>query len=162
MTNTELARTLSRIGTLLEIDGANAFRVRAYKEGARVVEGHGESLAGIASEPGALEAIPGIGTRIAQHIRDLLGSGHTDVRDGLLKKCREEAGAFTELQGLGPKRVKVLFDTLGIRTREALGEAARQGRLRELPGFGEKVEQNVLKALAIASQRTGRVLLAEA
>ena len=162
MTNAELARTLARIGTLLEIDGANSFRVRAYKEGARVVEGHGESLAGIAGEAGALEAIPGIGTRIAQHIRDLLASGRTDVLDDLLKKYPDEVVTFTELQGLGPKRVKVLFDTLGIRTREALEEAAKAGRLRELPGFGEKVEQNVLKALAVASQRTGRVLLAEA
>ena len=162
MTNAELARALARIGTLLEIDGANPFRVRALKEGARVVEGHGESLAAIGAEPGALEAIPGIGKGIAQHIRDFVASGHTDTLDELLKKYPGDVVSFTELQGLGPKRVKVLFDTLGIRTREALEKAAKDGLLRDLPGFGEKVEQNVLKALATASQWSGRVLLAQA
>jgi DNA polymerase (family 10) len=162
MTNAELARALARIGTLLEIDGANPFRVRALKEGARVVEGHGESLAAIAAEPGALEAIPGIGKGIAQHIRDFVASGHTETLDELLKKYPGDVVGFTELQGLGPKRVKVLFDALGIRTREALEKAAKEGKLRDLPGFGEKVEQNVLKALATASQWSGRVLLAQA
>jgi len=162
MTNAELARALSRIGTMLEIDGANPFRVRAYKEGARVVENHGEELASLVGEPGALEDIQGIGKGIAQHIRDFVASGHTQVMDDLLKKYPDEVVSFTELQGLGPKRVKTLYDALNIRTREALEQAARDGKLRDLPGFGEKVEQNILKALAKASQWTGRMLLADA
>jgi DNA polymerase (family 10) len=160
--NTDLARTLARIATLLEIDGANPFRVRAYKEGARVVGDHGESLAGLAGEPGALEALPGIGKGLAQNIRDLVASGHTEPLEELLKKYPDEVVGFTELQGLGPKRVRTLFDTLGIRTRAALEQAAAGGQLRDLPGFGEKVEQNVLKALATAAQWSGRVLLATA
>lgn len=162
LSNADLARSLARIATMLEIDGANPFRVRAYKEGARVVENHGESLAAIAGEPGALEALPGIGKGIAQHIRDLVASGHTEELDKLEKKYPDEVVSFTELQGLGPKRVKTLFDTLGIRTRAALEKAAKAGKLRDLPGFGEKVEQNVLKALATASQWSGRMLLAAA
>ena len=162
MTNTEIARALARIGTMLEIDGANSFRVRAYEEGARVVENHGESLAAIADEPGALEAIHGIGKSIALAIRELVATGHTQVLDGLLKKYPDEVASFTELQGLGPKRVKTLFETLHISTRAALEQAAKDGRLRELPGFGEKVEQNVLKALAKASQWSGRMLLGDA
>ncbi len=162
LSNADLARTLARIGTLLEIDGANPFRVRAYKEGARVVENHGESLAALAGEPGALEALPGIGKGIAQHIRDLVADGHTETLDELEKKYPGEIVGFTELQGLGPKRVKTLFDALGIRTRAALEKAAKAGELRDLPGFGEKVEQNVLKALATASQWSGRMLLASA
>ena len=162
MTNAELARALSRIGTMLEIDGANPFRVRAYKEGARVVENHGEEMASLVDEPGALEEIQGIGKGIAQHIRDFVATGHTQVMDDLLKKYPDEVVSFTELQGLGPKRVKTLYDALQIRTREALEQAARDGKLRDLPGFGEKVEQNILKALAKASQWTGRMLLADA
>ena len=161
MTNAELARALARIGTLLEIDGANVFRVRAYKEGARVVEGHEQSLAGLVDEPGAVEALPGIGKGIAQNIRELTASGHTAIMDELLGKYPEEVVGFTELQGLGPKRVRTLFDTLGITTRAALAEAAEAGRLRDLPGFGEKVEQNVIKALATAAAYSGRMLLAE-
>ena len=159
--NADLARTLSHIATLLEIDGANPFRVRAYKEGARVVENHGAPLAALADEPGALEALPGIGKGIAQHIRDLVGSGHTQQLDELREKYPDEVVGFTELQGLGPKRVKTLFETLHIRTRAALEQAAQAGQLRDLPGFGEKVEQNVLKALAKAAQWSGRVLLAD-
>ena len=162
MTNADLARALARIATLLEIDGANPFRVRAYKEGARVVENHGEALAGIAGEPGALEALPGIGKGIAQNIRELVASGHTEPLEELSKKYPDDVVGFTELQGLGPKRVKTLFDTLGIRTRAALEKAAKAGELRDLPGFGEKVEQNVIKSLATASQWSGRVLLASA
>ena len=64
--------------------------------------------------------------------------------------------ALTELQGLGPKRVKTLFETLGVKDRASLEAAARAGKLRELPGFGEKVEQNVLKSLATASQKVHR------
>lgn len=162
MTNAELARTLSRIGTLLEIDGANVFRVRAYKEGARVVENHGESLAALVGEPGALEALPGIGKGIAQNIRELVASGRTAILDELLAKYPAEVVGFTELQGLGPKRVRTLFDTLGITTRAALEEAAKGGKLAGLPGFGEKVEQNILKALATAQEWSGRMLLAHA
>ena len=162
LSNADLARTLARIGTMLEIDGANPFRVRAYKEGARVVENHGETLAAIAAEPGALEALPGIGKGIAQNIRELVATGHTEVLDELSKQYPDEVVGFTELQGLGPKRVKTLYETLGIKTRAALEKAAQAGKLSDLPGFGEKVEQNVLKALATASQWSGRVLLASA
>src|SRR6185369_1721457 len=162
MTNAELARALSRIGTMLEIDGANPFRVRAYEEGARVVENHGESLAALVDEPHALEAIQGIGKSIALAIRELAATGHTQILDELQKKYPDEVVSFTELQGLGPKRVKTLFESLHISTRAALEQAAKDGKLRELPGFGEKVEQNVLKALAKASQWSGRMLLGDA
>ena len=162
MTNAELARTLARIGTLLEIDGANVFRVRAYKEGARVVGEHGEALAALAPTPGALEALPGIGKGIAQNIRELVATGRTAILDELLQKYPADVVGFTELQGLGPKRVKTLFDTLGISTRAALEAAAKAGQLRDLPGFGEKVEVNVLKALATAAAWSGRLLLANA
>jgi len=160
--NAELAKTLARMGVLLELDGGNVFRVRAYKEGARVLENHAESLAGLVDTPGALEALPGIGKGIAQHIRDLVGTGHTDVLDELRKKYPDELVELTELHGLGPKRVRTLFDELHIRSREQLEKAAKEGKLRGLAGFGEKVEQNVLKALATASQWAGRMLLADA
>lgn len=162
MTNAEVARALERIATLLEIDGANPFRVRAYREGARVIEGHGESVASMAGEPGALEALKGIGKDLAARIRDLTATGSTEMLDELRARIPDEVAGFTELQGLGPKRVKTLFEALGIRDRAALEAAAKAGKLRDLPGFGEKVEQNVLKALATAASMSGRVLLAHA
>jgi DNA polymerase (family 10) len=162
VTNAEIARVLERMGVMLELDGANPFRVRAYTNGARVVSGHGEPMASLAGTPGALEALPGIGKDLAQRIRDLVATGSTAPYEELRAKFPDEVVGFTELQGLGPKRVKTLFETLGIRDRAALEAAATAGRLRDLPGFGEKVEQNVLKALATASQWSGRRLLADA
>ncbi len=162
MTNGDVARVLERIAVMLEIEGANAFRVRAYVNGARVVGGHGESMESLAGTPGALEALPGIGKDLAQKIRDIVATGSTALYDEMRARIPDEVVGFTELQGLGPKRVKTLFETLGIRDRAALEAAAKAGKLRELPGFGEKVEQNVLKALATADQWAGRVLLARA
>jgi len=158
MTNADIARVFARIATMLEIDGANPFRVRAYREGARVVESQGEPVEARAAEEGALEALPGIGKDLAQKIRDIVRTGTTELYEEMRKKIPLEVVALTELQGLGPKRVKTLFET-GVKNRSDLEAAARAGRLRELPGFGEKVEQNVLKALASASRWSGRMLL---
>ena len=162
MTNSEIARVLERIAIRLEIDGANVFRVRAYKEGARIVSELASPVASLAGEPGGLESLKGIGKDLAARIRDLVATGRTDVDDELRAKIPDEVVDFTQLQGLGPKRVKTLFEELGIRDRAALEAAAREGRLRDLKGFGEKVEQNVLKALATAGQWAGRMLLAGA
>lgn len=162
MTNAEIGRVLERLAVRLEIEGANPFRVRAYREAGRIVGAHPEAMSAIAGTPGALEEIKGIGKDLAGKIRDLVGTGRTELDDELRAKIPDAVVDFTELQGLGPRRVKTLFETLGIRDREALEKAAKGGKLRDLPGFGEKVEQNVLKALATASQWSGRTLLAAA
>lgn len=162
MTNAEIARVLERLAIRLEIEGANPFRVRAYREAGRIVGAHAEAMSALAGEPGALEALKGIGKDLAGKIRDLVATGRTELDDELRARIPDAVVDFTELQGLGPKRVKTLFETLGIRDRAALEAAANAGRLRDLPGFGEKVEQNVLKALATASQWSGRILLADA
>jgi DNA polymerase (family 10) len=162
VTNAEVARVLERMAVLLEIEGANPFRVRAYREGARVVAAQGEAMATLAGEPGALEALKGIGKDLAARIRDLVATGTTPPYEEMRARIPDAVVDFTELQGLGPKRVKTLFETLGIRDRAALEAAAKDGRLRDLPGFGEKVEQNVLKALATANAWAGRMLLARA
>lgn len=162
MTNAEIGRVLERLAVRLEIQGENPFRVRAYREGGRIVGAHPEAMSAIAGTPGALEAIKGIGKDLAAKIRDLVATGRTELDDELRKAIPDEVVDFTELQGLGPKRVKTLFETVGIRDRAALEAAAKAGQLRGLPGFGEKVEQNVLKALATAAQWSGRMLLADA
>jgi DNA polymerase (family 10) len=147
---------------MLEIDGANPFRTRAYKEAARVLDALPEPVARLAGEEGALEALPGIGKDLAQKIRDLLATGSTALYDDLLVKYPLELVHLTDLQGLGAKRVRALHDALHIRDRAGLEAAARSGQLRELPGFGEKLEQKVLHSLSIAEQVSGRLLLANA
>ncbi len=162
MTNADVARVLEHLAVMLELDGANVFRVRAYREGARVIGASGESVAALAAGAGELEKLPGIGKDLAQKIRDLVATGTTELYTDLQKKWPLAVVELTELHGLGPKRVKTLFETLHVRNRDQLEAAAKAGKLRDLPGFGEKVEQNVLKSLATAAQWSGRVLLAEA
>jgi DNA polymerase (family 10) len=162
LTNADVARVLATLATMLEIDGANPFRTRAYREAARVLGALPEPVARLAGEEGALEALPGIGKDLAQKIRDLLATGSTALYDELLKKYPLELVRLTELQGLGAKRVRALHDALQIRDRAGLEAAAKAGQLRELPGFGEKLEQKVLHSLSIAEQVSGRLLLANA
>ncbi len=164
MTNAEIARIFTTIATGLELDGGNPFRIRAYHEAARVVESHPEPMASLATTEGRLEAIRGIGKDLAQKIRDIVTTGTTAILDEIVAKYPREVLALTEIPGLGPKRVRVLFDILGVRNRDDLERAARAGKVRELPKFGETVEQNVLKALAATSgaPEAPRLLLAGA
>jgi DNA polymerase (family 10) len=162
MTNAEIARAFARLATMLEIDGANPFRVRAYREAGRIVGEQAEPMKGLVSQEGALEALPGIGKDLAQKIRDLVATGTTPLFEEMKAKVPLDVVALTDLQGLGPKRVRTLLDQLGVQNRDDLEQAAKAGKLRDLPGFGEKVEQNVLKALAASAAASGRMLLAGA
>jgi DNA polymerase (family 10) len=162
MTNPELARAFERMATLLELDDANPFRVRAYREAARVIGGEAEPLAVKVDEGADLEELPGIGKDLAQKIRDLVKTGTTDLWEDLKKKFPPGLVELTDVQGLGPKRVRAVFDTLGIKSRAELEQAARAGRLRDLPGFGEKLEQKIIKSLEHAQADLGRTLLAGA
>jgi DNA polymerase (family X) len=162
MTNADIARVFRNIAVMLELEGANPFRIRAYQEAARVVETLGEPLAAIAGRERGLEELRGIGKDLAGKIRDLLATGRTQVYEELKGRYPESLLGLTEVQGLGAKRVKLLFDTLGIRDRAGLETAAREGRLHALPGFGMKIEQNILKSIASVEQWAGRVLLSQA
>ncbi len=162
MTNADIARVFSRIATMLELDEANPFRVRAYREAARVVEALTEPAATLAEKEGALESLHGIGKDLAQKIRDVAASGTTTLYDDLKRRFPLEMVELTELQGLGPKRVRQVHDALGVRNRADLEAAAKAGKLRDLPRFGEKLEAKILKSLAVAEQVAGRMLLAGA
>jgi DNA polymerase (family X) len=157
MNNPDIARVFSTLATMLEIDGANPFRVRAYREGARVLDARTEPVAAL--DVAALTAIPGIGKDLAAKIRDLVQTGSTPLFDEMKSKVPLEAVALTELQGMGPKRVATLLSR-GIANRAQLEEVAKAGGLKSLPGFGATIEKNLLKALA--STESGRTLLGEA
>src|SRR6266571_6332125 len=162
MTNSEIAERLEQLAILLELDGANPFRVRAYREAARVAAGASEPLAAKVDEPGALEALPGIGKDLAGKIRDLVKTGSTELLEEMRRKFPPGLLELTTVQGLGPKRVRLVWNSLGIKSRAELEEAARAGKLRDLPGFGEKLEQNILKALERPRPDLGRTLLGAA
>ena len=161
MSNAEIARILSQLATMLEIDGANPFRVRAYREAARVVESHTESIPALAREPGRLESLQGIGKDLAGKIRDIAGGGTTPLYDEMKAKIPLEVVALTQLPGMGPKRVKTLMDQLGVTDRTTLEAAVRAGKVRELKGFGETVEKNLLKGLEATGATSQRTMLSE-
>src|SRR5262245_7423926 len=159
MTNQEIAQVFDTIATMLEMDGANAFRVRAYREAARVIERMVEPAGTLAQTPGRLQQVKGIGKDLEQKIRDLAATGTTELYRELTSRYPASLIELTRLPGFGPKRVKAVFEQLQVRTLDDLRAAADSQRLRALPGFGETVEKNVLKALGAQAPTTAARLL---
>jgi DNA polymerase (family 10) len=146
--NADIAAVFEEIADLLEIKGDNPFRIRAYRNAARTVNELGRDLATLVGRGADLPKLPGIGPDLSAKIKEICESGTC----GLLRSLhRELPAAITELlkiPGLGPKRVKLLHDALKVNTVEELRRAAGAGRIRELPGFGDKTETRIREALA--------------
>jgi len=162
--NVDIARVFNEVADLLEIQGANVFRVRAYRNAARVVETLPGSAATILREQGegALVALPGIGKDLAGKIREIVETGKLTLLEELKRELPEGLVRMMHLPGVGPKRAKLVYDTLGIATLDELERAARDGRLRTIKGFGPTLEANILKGIADEKVRAARHRLAEA
>jgi DNA polymerase (family X) len=163
MTNAAVARVMREVAALLEMDGVQ-FKPRAYEKVAYTIEALDEPLAEIYKRGGlkALEAIPGVGRGIAERIEELLKTGKLQYYEELHKKVPVDVSGLTAIEGLGPKNVKSLYEALGVRTVADLEKAARAGKIRDLPHFGEKSEQKILKGLEFLRGHTGRFPLGEA
>lgn len=160
--NADVAAIFEEIADLLEIQGANPFRIRAYRNAARNIGELPEEVSLLLEQGEDLTRLHGIGNDLAAKIREIVASG----RCSLLERLRQELPpAITELlkiPGLGPKRVKALYHDLEVQTVEQLYRAARDGRIRVLPGFGEKSELNILQAVEAHASQTRRFKLAVA
>lgn len=161
MRNTEIAVKLEEIADLLEIEEENPFRIRAYRNAARTLRGLGREVAAMLKAGEDLSELPGIGKDLAAKISELVESGSTEILDKLHRELPESLSALLAVPGLGPKRVKVLHEALGVDTPEALARAAKAGKLRSLPGFGAKTEARVLEALGAGETTARRFGLAE-
>lgn len=150
--NEEIAVMFEEMAELLELEQANPFRVRAYRTAARTVRNLGRELQDLVAAGEDLTELPGIGKDLAAKIREILDSGHAAFLDRLHKEVPAGLAELLKIPGLGPKRVKLLNEQLGIASAAQLAKAAKAGRLRSLPGFGAKTEANLLHVLA--SQRT--------
>jgi DNA polymerase (family 10) len=159
----EVARALREIGALLEIEGENPFKVRAYENGARALEGLAEDL-GAAVAGGRLTDVPGIGEALAKKIADLHQTGTTPLLDRLRAEHPPGLLALLQVPDLGPKKLAVLRASLGIADVAALEAACREGRVRGVKGFGEKTEARILEGIARLRARAAdhRILLAAA
>jgi DNA polymerase (family 10) len=160
--NEDIARHFEEIADLLEIQGANPFRVRAYRNGARAVRALGRSLADLVEEGADLSELPDIGDALAKKIVELLQSGTTEAMKQLHTELPASLEDLLRIPALGPKRVKALYSDLGIKTLAQLERAAKAGKVRELPGFGSKTEAKILEALAAHRTKKQRMLLATA
>ena len=153
--NAAIASVFQEIADRLSIQGENAFRVRAYENAARVLQGYGPNLPDMVKRGDDLRQIPGIGNDLASKIREVVETG----KCAFLEKLRSQMpAAITELlrvPGLGPKRVALLWHELELETPEQVLKAAREGRIRELPRFGEKMERQIEAALASQLRERG-------
>jgi DNA polymerase (family 10) len=145
--NAEIAAMFDQAAELLEIGGENQFRVRAYRRAARVIEGLPKAAAALLKSGRDLSELPGIGKDLAGKIADIVKTGRFDLLDKLKRKLPGELGDMAALPGLGPKRIKLLYDRLKVRTLSDLSRAIKAGRLHELHGFGPVIEQKLLGAL---------------
>src|ERR1700732_5310498 len=159
MDNKSISRILRDTAQLLEIDGAIIGRYRTYEKAAELISGMHESIEQLAKEPGKLEELPGIGDRMVEHIEEILKTGDYSLRQKLLKKFPVTLLDILNLQSLGPKKVAFLWSNFHAATVADVEKLAREGKLRDVPGFGEKSEQNILKAVQTHKRSTGRFRL---
>lgn len=161
--NIDIAKIFEEVADLLEIQGANPFRVRAYRTAARTVETLSVPCASLArSDPKALQRFPGIARDLAGKICEIVETGSLTLLRELTSQLPESLVEMVRLPGLGPKRPKQIYDTLGIETLDQLEEAARSGRLRELRGLGATLERRILQGISDHKAASGRCRLAEA
>ena len=164
MTNADIVTAFEHAADLLEYRGDNVFRVRAYRTAARTVDGLVESLASVRADPArSLEDLEGIGSDLAGKIATLLDTGRLPLLEELEREVPKVAFELMRVPGLGPKKVKVLVEALGIDSLAALEEACRTGQVRGIKGFGPKTEAAILENLAFAQDpERARVLWNEA
>ena len=142
--NAEIAETFNEYADLLEIKGANQYRVRAYRTAARNVSNLSRSAAEMVNKKEDISELPGFGKDLAGKVADIVNRGKLPQLEELKKELPAELIDISKLEGLGPKRTGVLYQKLGITSIEELEEAAKKKKVRELPGFAAKTEQKIL------------------
>lgn len=160
--NADIAVVFEEIADLLEIEGENPFRIRAYRNAGRILRGLRDEAADMLAAGRDLSELPGIGTDLAAKIRDLVQTGSTDLLDRLHKRLPPSLSELLRIPGLGPKRVAALYRKLKITTPAELQAAARAGKLAKLEGFGPKIVEKITAAAETRAATPQRLTLAAA
>ena len=158
MINAELARVFERIADLLEIDGEDVFRINSYRRAARTLKDTSEDIAKLAAE-GRLTDLPGVGKGTAQRIQQYIGTGHIDVLDRLDKKLPKGLPALLEIPGMGPKKVALAHEKLGVKGLADLKKVIKSGELAKLPGLGPTSVKKIAEGIAFLESSSGRTPL---
>ena len=145
--NSEIAAIFNEFADLLEIEEANPFRVRAYREAAVTIANSPNSMAAMIEADQDLSLLPTIGKDLAAKIAEIVTTGHLTLLDELEKSVPGDVVKIAAIPGLGPKRIKVLHEQANVKDLETLRNAAQAGKVRKLPGFGIKMEKLILREL---------------
>jgi len=161
MDKKQVAEILEEMGTLFELKGENPFKCRAFHNASRVVEALTEDLSGLV-QSGNIRKVKGIGEHLAELISDLATTGKSKEYDKLKASLPAGLLEMVRIQGLGPKRIKILYDKLKIKSIAELKKACEQHKLAKLEGFGEKSEENILKGIELLSKTSDKHLYPKA
>jgi DNA polymerase (family 10) len=156
MTNQDLAQALGELADLLEIQGANPFRIRAYRNAIRTVQGLTRPVAAMHAAGEPLTDLPGIGKDLAAHLVELLETGKLSLLDEIAKEVPRSLVALTQLEGLGPKKAQKLWQALGVVSIETLEQALNDGAVATLEGFGARSATKLKEALEAHRRHRGR------
>jgi len=158
MKNQLVSDILYQIADLLDLKGEIFFKTRAYRQAAQTIEVLDEDIE-LVSKENRLQDIPGIGEALAKKIKEIVETGKLEYFEKLKKEIPEELLKMLDISGLGPKRVAALYNNLKIKTIDELRRACIDGKLRNLEGFGELLEQNILRGIQVMESTSGRALL---
>ena len=163
MINKEIARIFGEMSEYLEMQ-EESFRSKAYARVSRTMEEIQEDVAQIYERGGKkeIENLPGVGKSIAKNIEEYIKTGRIAFFEELKQKEPIDISSLTAVEGLGPKKIKKLYNELGIKTLDELEVAAKEGRISKLADFGDKTEQNIIKGIQFLKQSGGRLLLGTA
>ncbi|HEX2254183.1 MAG TPA: DNA polymerase/3'-5' exonuclease PolX [Thermoanaerobaculia bacterium] len=159
MDNATIARTLAEVADLLEIEGANPFRIRAYRNAVRSIETQTTQLAQWCDLGRELTSLPGIGKEMARHVEELCATGTLGFRDELAAQVPAGLITIMRLPGVGPKKARRLWEELEVTGVDELEAAAAAGKVRGVAGFGVRSEEKILAGIAEWRQHASRLRL---
>ncbi len=158
MDKNQVANALEDVASLLELkEGSNPFEVRAYENAARAVSGLDGDIEQMTRE-GKLKGVPGLGATIIKRIEELVTTGHMAFHDELVATTPQVKLDMSRIQGVGPKKINIIYNQLGVQSIAELEEACKQDKVAVLPGFGKKTQDKILQGIALLAQHAGRFL----
>jgi DNA polymerase (family X) len=157
--NKAIANILCETADLLEIDAADSFRIRSYRNAAQAIENHSEQIKDIIADPKKVLAIAGIGKGMLVNLQELFNDGNLKLQAELLKKYHPSMLQLLKIQGLGPKTIALIWSAYQVSDIDVVEKLAREGKIRILPRMGEKHEQKLLKAIEDYRRISGRFLI---
>ncbi|EQB62914.1 MAG: hypothetical protein RBG1_1C00001G0493 [candidate division Zixibacteria bacterium RBG-1] len=159
MTNQQIAQIFNHIADILEIQGENVFKIRAYQKAAETIANFTGDISALSEKE--LAELPGIGKAIAQKTKELVETGKLKYYEDLKKSEYAPLVELLQIQSVGPKHARLLYDRLGVKSISDLEKAAKQEKIRKLAGMGEKTEENILKGISALRKHKERIPIGE-